>query len=226
MEPGRDSTFAGSPDTTDARPTEPLPGAGGVPTVTGREPAALLDPAPLAGEPEVEDAVGADEVRTVGSGAGRRVVGDDSAVPVLGDVEAGLGADELLVDVPGIGGGGNDNGGREPAPLPAPSEDELALDVPEALRRMVLVEESAMDLSPSAAAVGVPDASGVPVEAPVAPDFACVSVIDQTCSVGVGCVGPREGVCPAVILATQFRRRPVRPHSERSRPRSHPPADP
>ena len=113
---------------------------------------------------------------------------------------------------------------------------------PGVVRRTMVVEESVLS---SRAAVGVPRGPGFSVTgaeawvgsvaAPAAPDFACVSVIDQSCSLGCGgwadvsavrWLASREGVGPAVILATQLRSRPVRRRFGQLPRQSRPPVDP
>jgi len=161
-------------------------------------------------------------------------------------------------ETPGFGAGGKDLAAPAPAPEPADSGREDSgrerssadavgpgeLDAPD-VRRTTVLEES-VGLS-SRAALGVPSGPGFPVAgaeawagsvaAPAAPDFACVSVIDQSCSLGCGAVGgadvsavrwlgSREGVGPAVILATQLRSRPARRHFGQLPRQSRPPVDP
>src|SRR5690606_22013828 len=143
-------------------------------------------------------------------------------------------------ETPGFGAGGKDLAAPAPAPEPADSGREdsgrerssvdavgpVELAAPPDGRRTSVLEES-VGLS-SRAAVGVPRGPGFSVvgpeawagsvAAPAAPDFACVSVIDHSCSLGCGgwadvsavrWLGSREGVGPAVILVTQLRSRRV-----------------
>lgn len=180
---------------------------------------------------------------------------DEADIPEAGDEPD---ADDPGDDVPrpGFGAGGKDNGAPAPDPELVDSGRERSSDdavgpvvvdpdeveAPPGVRRTTVLEESVV--FSSRAAVGVPSGPGLSVTgaeawvgsvaAPAAPDFACVSVIDQSCSLGSGGwadvsavrLGSREGVGPAVILATQLRSRPVRQHFWRSPRQSRPPADP
>jgi hypothetical protein len=178
----------------DVRPVDPVVSAEGrviVGPVAGDE---LVVPAGTA--------IAGAEVRTVGSESA--TLGVDVAGVAEGEVDAGVAEpgvaeepDDTAIDDGGVEPGAGFAAGNVDAVLtdddvpPAAVPDEVSDDrsAPDAdgPERMMLVGDSpspavASDPPEDVVSVAASGVSGASVEAPTAPDFACVSVIDQSCS--------------------------------------------
>jgi hypothetical protein len=195
--------------TTEARPTEL--GLGAV-LADGVRPLDLVEAGLVAGELVAAAPAAVGPVRvtvrpllagTPTTGTEVRTVGSDS------DSLTGVVAPVAGVDF-GVGVGGDVSGTEDgvlpvvDVPLPDVPLEAVLLDlsnpVPavtaavetdddDAPGRMTLVGDSSTSppevcAPPAALVVGSSGVSGASVEAPTAPDFACVSVIDQSCSLG------------------------------------------
>ena len=175
----------------DVRPVDPVESAEGrviVGPVAGDELVVLADTA-LAGN----------DVRTVGSESVTFGIAPDVAGVAAGVADAGVPDEPADTEIddgdvePGAGFAAGDVDGVlaeddvPPAAVPDEVSDDRSAadaDVPE---RMTLVGDSpspavASDPPEDVVSVAASGVSGASVEAPTAPDFACVSVIDQSCS--------------------------------------------
>ncbi len=226
---GRTPVFIDEVVTTGARPTDvglgdttPAEDALPLELAAGRVMVGLDDGDELVAEPVAGTPTTGTEVRMVGSESA--TLGDDPVeVPAkaVGAPDFGttvgpdgeVGAGFAAANVNGVLSGGDE------APVTGPGSGDDATPADDVPDRMTLVGDSS---EPSVGASDPPDVvvsvvasgvSGASVEAPTAPDFACVSVIDQSCSLGFPAV--RRITNDDELIPAWSRPRPARPRCGR-----------